>query len=270
MTTTRCGLTDGEITSLAAACGEDVDDLADELARRPWAINDLLSEPDLVDSVLATGSLADSPTPFVLFAVLTRKAADDLLTSTYVNDWIGPRSRLPVFDVEPMQEFVTAPGRVLFMARLLTSMVEPSSAPVPASGCNPWDLVDWLSAVSEDERLHVLRRVGDLSLYIAGVHADAIGSGVLSPEKAEKVGTALGMTSDEILDLSDAGSSSPGLDALEKVGARSYQEARRGAASTPPVVSDIAERIHSARRFLTHLADSYLTPIDPNLPFAAA
>ena len=100
--------------------------------------------------------------------------------------------------------------------------------------------------------------------------ADAIGSGVLSSDKAEKVGNALGMTSEEILGLSDPGSTTPGLDALEKVGARSYQEARRGTSSTPPVVSDIAERIHSARRFLTHLADSYLTPIDPNLPFAAA
>ncbi|MDW3220537.1 MAG: hypothetical protein R8F63_18160 [Acidimicrobiales bacterium] len=260
----QIGLTETEITSLAAACDRDADDLAAELARRPWAIHDLLTDPELVASVLEAETLADAPAPFVLFAVMARVAADDLLASTYVNDWIGPRSRLPVFDVEPVQEFVAAPGRVLFIARLLASMVDPAAAPVPEGGCDPWDLVDWLAAVSEHERVLVLRRVGDLSLYIAGVHADAIGNGVLSQDKAEKVGIALGMNSDEILELCDPGSSTPGLDALELVGARSYQQARRDTAAVPPVVSDIAERIHAARRFLTHLADEFLSPIGPD------
>lgn len=265
----QMGLTETEMSSLAHACGRDTEDLAAELGRRPWAIHDVLTEPGLVETVLEADSLDDAPAPFVLFAVMTRVAADDLLTSSYVNDWIGPRSRLPVFDVEPVQEFVAAPGRVLFMARLLTSMVDPTAAPVPISGSDPWDLVDWLAAVSEDERVLVLRRVGDLSLYIAGVHADAIGNGVLSHDKAEKVGNALGMSPDEIVELCDAGSSTPGLDALERVGARSYQEARRGTATVPPVVSDVAERIHSARRFLTHLADEFLSPERPTDLFAA-
>jgi hypothetical protein len=265
----RLGLTDTEMTCLADACGHDVDELGAELARRPWSIHDLLSEPELVESVLESESITDAPAPFVLFAVLTRLAADDLLTSSYVNDWAGPRSRLPVFDIEPVQEFVAAPGRGLFGARLLASMVDPASAHVPSYGCDPWDLVEWLGAVSDNERALVLRRVGDLSLYIAGVHADAIGNGVLSHDKAESVGTALGMTSDEILELSDAGSPTPGLDALELVGARSYQVARRDTATVPPVVSDIAERIHAARRFLNHLADGYLCPIEPDWPFAA-
>ena len=269
MASTQLGLTAAELASLAAACGEDADELGGELARRPWAIHDLLSDPELVESVLESESVADVPSPFVLFAVLTRLAADDLLTSSYVNDWIGPRSRLPVFDIEPVQEFVAAPGRVLFVARLLASMVDPSAAPVPAGGCDPWDLVEWLAAVGDEERVQVLRRVGDLALYIAGVHADAIGNGVLSQDKAERVGVALGMTADEILELSDPGSPTPGLDALELVGARSYQVARRDTVSVPPIVSDIAERIHTARRFLNHLADAYLTPIEPDWPFAA-
>lgn len=262
-------LTASETRSLAAACKREADDLAEELTRRPWAIHDVLTDPMLVERVLTADSLDDVPAPFVFFAVLTRLAADDLLTSSYVNDWIGPRSRLPVFDIEPVQEFVAAPGRVLFMARLLASMVDPSSTPVPAGGCDPWDLVDWLAAVSEHERVLVLRRVGDLSLYIAGVHADAIGSGVLSHDKAARVGVALGMSDAEILELCDAGSSTPGLDALERVGARSYQEARRDTTVIPPVVSDIAARIHSARRFLTHLADEFLDPGGPTVGFAA-
>ena len=38
--------------------------------------------------------------------------------------------------------------------------------------------------------------------------------------------------------------------------------------TVPLIVDDVARRIHSARRFLTHVADSYLTPIEPRWQFA--
>ncbi|MEM9203954.1 MAG: hypothetical protein AAGC53_20115 [Actinomycetota bacterium] len=262
-------LTGTEVTDLAAACGYDADELAAELARRPWALHDVLSEPDLVDSTVGGDDFSPVTSPFVFFAVVTRLAADNLLTSSYVNDWVGPRTRLPVFDVEPVQEFVAAPGRVLFIARLLTSMVEPVWLPIPASAGNPWDLVEWLSVVSDDDRVLLLRRVGDVSLYMAGVHADALGHGLVSYDKAERVGMALHMSDHEIGALCDPASATPGLDALERVSARSYQECRKAQSTEPPVVSDIAERMNAARRFLTHLADEFLSPLSPNLPFAA-
>lgn len=269
MALNRLGLSDTEIAGLARVAGYAVEELDIELARRPWAIHDVLAAPETVDTVLGFDSLEDSPAPFALFAVLTRLAADDLLTSSYLNDWIGPGSRLPVFDVEPVQEFVASPGRLVFIARLLASMVDPTAAAVPLVGCNPWELVEMVGDIDPDQRALVLRRVGDIALFLAGVHADAIGEGVISEEKAERVGRCLGMTDDEILEMTDPGSTRPGLDALELVCARSYQEARRGATDTPPVVSDVAERIHAARRFLTHLADGYLSPIEPEWPLAA-
>ena len=259
-------LTGTEIAELAAACGRDIEDLTLELARRPWALHDLLSEPELIESVAGSDELEVCASPFVFFAVMTRLAADHLLTSSYVNDWVGPRTRLPVFDVEPVQEFVAAPGRVLFMARLLTSMVEPVWLPVPASAGNPWDLVEWISVLDEDDRGILLRRVGDVSLYMAGVHADALGHGLVSHDKAERVGMALHMSDDEIHELCDPASPTPGLDALERVSARSYQECRRSTTPTPPVISDIAERMNAARRFLTHLADEFLSLHTLSLP----
>ena len=263
------GLSEAEITALAEAADRDPLSLAVELSQRPWALHDLLSEPQVVASILEVDDLDPVESPFVFFAVMTRAAANNLLASSYVYDWAGPQFRLPVFDVEPLQEFVAAPGRVLFMARLLTSMVSPDVGPLPADNTDPWTLVSWLSAVDQPERGALLRRIGDLSLYIAGVHADAIGHGVVSADTAEMVGTALGMTDDEIRSLCDPASAAPGLDALELVGARSYHEARRGADGTPPVVSDIAERMNTARRFLTHLSDRYLSPHTPDLPQAA-
>ena len=263
------GVTDSELDSLARVCGRDADTLRAELSLRPWALHDILSEPDVVEAVMEPTSILDTPQPFALFAVLVRLAADELLQSTYVNDWTGPRSRLPVFDVEPLQEFVCAPGRVLFMARLLTSMVMPTSMPAPIPSSDPWDLLDWLDAVNEAERVVLLRRLGDLSLFLAGVQADAHGDDILSPERAAKAGRTLGMTSDQVLQLTDPASISPGLDSLEELGARWYQEARRSEPTTPPVVGDVAQRIHAARRFLTHLTDSYLAPFQSSWLLAA-
>ncbi len=265
----RIGLSDEELSSLAVASGRSVEDLGSELARRPWAVHDILSDPDTVCAVLEPDSLADTASPFLFFAVLTRLAADDLLASTYVNDWVGPRSRLPVFDVEPLQEFVYAPGRVLFVARLLASMVEPISLPLPIAATDPWELIDWLDSVDEPERVILLRRLGDLSLFLAGVHADSLGDDVLDPIRAEKVGRSLGMTTGEILAMIDPDSTSPGLDTLECLGACWYQESRRMASTIPPIVGDIAERIHTARRFLTHLTDRHLSPLESHWSIAS-
>lgn len=260
------GLTASELTSIAQVCERDVDALRTELSERPWALHDILSEPDLVEAVLEPTSILNTPQPFALFAVLVRLAADELLHSEYVNDWVGPRARLPVFDVEPLQEFVCAPGRVLFVARLLTSMVAPTALPAPVASNDPWELVEWLNAVGDSERVVLLRRLGDLSLFLAGVCADAHGGDGPSPAQAKRIGQQLGMTSAEVLELADPASVSPGLDALEELGARWYQEVRRAEPTTAPVLGDIAQRIHAARRFLNHLTDKYLSPFESLWP----
>lgn len=254
------GVTQAELESLASICKRDTAALRTELSQRPWAIYDLLADPEVVRSVLEPTSIAETPQPFALFAVLVRLAADELLKSNHVNEWIGPRCRLPVFDVEPIQEFICAPGRVLFVTRLLTSMVAPTALPAPVPSTDPWELIDWLDAVDDHDRVVLLRRLGDLSLFLAGVQADAHGDEVLTADQAAKVARALGMTSDEVLELADPGSISPGLDALEALGARWYRAAFRTEPSTAPVVVDVAQRMHAARRFLNHLSDTYLAP----------
>lgn len=261
MASARIGLSDDELCSLARVSGRDPVALADELATRPWAIHDVLADPHTVEAVLRPGSAFDTTSPFVLFAVITRLAADELHGSSYVYDWIGPRSRLPVFDVEPLQEFVDAPARVLFIARLLASMVAPTTDCVPVRTADPWELLDWIDAVDGESRVVLLRRLGDTALFLAGVHADALGTCTVTIEQADKVARSLELNVDAVLDLLDAESASPGIDAMETLGARWYQAARRSTPSVPPIVADVAERIRPARRFLTHLADRYLTPL---------
>ena len=269
MASARIGLSDDELTSLARVSGRDPVTLADDLAARPWSIHDLLAEPRTVEAVLHPDSVFDATSPFILFAVLTRLAADELHGSTYVNDWVGPRSRLPVFDVEPLQEFVDAPARVLFVARLLASMVAPTAACLPVQTADPWELLDWFDAVDGDSRVALLRRLGDAALFLAGVHADALGTKTVSIQQADKVARSLGIAVDDVLAFLDPESLSPGIDAFETLGARWYQAARHCEPSVPPIVADVAERIRPARRFLTHLADRYLTPLDSGAEFAA-
>jgi hypothetical protein len=172
-----------------------------------------------------------------------------------------------VFDVEPLQEFIEDPGRIFFLVRLLESFAVPTPAPVPA---DPFDLSDmalWVDQALPSQRATLLCRLGDLSLFMTGILPDATGSRALPPIEAERLGGTLDMTSEEILQLCDNGSISPGLDALESLGSRWYGSAS-DAGDTPPVVSDVATRFRSARRVLNHVADRFLHEI--NFPWGNA
>lgn len=264
----RLGLSADELTGLARVADRDPAILADVLRRRPWAIHDILAEPAVVEAVLDPPNLTDAVTPFVFFAVVARRAADDLVDQAWVNDWVGPRERLPVFDVEPLREFSMAPGRLLFVARLLSSMVVPTCAALPVATTDPWELVEWVDAVDPADRVEVLRRLGDTALFVAGVHADAVDGEVLAGARVEMVARSLDITSDTVVDHLDLDSATTGPEVLERLGAGWYREARRLEPAVPPVVVDVAQRIASARRFLTHLADSYFPRGDLTVGFA--
>ena len=270
MVADRTGLTEAELTVLAGVVGRDVDELGADLRRRPWLLHELLGAPATVEAVYETDSIGGAATcPFLMFAVLARLAADELHDAAFVNDWVGPRCRLPVFDVESLHEFAAAPARVVYVARLLASFVAPSSLDLPLESGDPWEIVDWLDAVDPDDRTAVLRRLGDLALFCAGVQADANGGRPLDLELAHRLGRSLGLGADELLELVDPGSPTPGIDAFEILGARWYEEARRDGSDVPPIVGDVARRFRPARRFLNHLTDRYLHPFDHVGLFAA-
>lgn len=262
------GLSQGDLATLAGIMGTDPVPLAENLYRRPWSINDLLGEPRVVDAVLARQEKASHiVSPFLLFAVLVHRVADDLRQATYVNDWSGPKSRLPVFDVTPLQEFLEDSGRRLFLTALLASFALPEPPPVPADPFDLTDLARWVDQALPADRLRLLRRLGDLSLFMAGVFPDHNGAKPLRPLDAERLGRTVGMKADELAELCDRARMAPGLDALESLGSRWYGAAASGGA--PPVLSDVATRFRAARRVLNHLADRYLYRIEPNWNLAA-
>ncbi len=263
--------TDADMVALASIVDRDVDDLADELHRRPWHLHDLLTEPETASAVLGGG---DTPVPFVspmlFFAVLVHRAADEVVSAQWVGEWMGPKSRLPVFDVASLVDFIQRPTRLLHLARVLTSFAAPSTSdlPVPVDVLDLDGLVDWLRSVDDDQQSVLLERMGDVALFLAGVCADNTGNHVLSPSDAQRLGRSIGLSAPEVLELIDPGSVSPGLDALEALSSRWYAAAAVQPGCTHPSLTfDLARHIRPARRFLNHLADTHLHPGNAALGF---
>lgn len=256
MTRQRLDLSDEDLSTLARALETDTESLRAEVERRPVSISDMLRRPEVAEAVLDdTTQLTVSPLLF--FAVLIHRSADELAGSEWVDEWVSPGRRLPVFDVEPLLEFTDAPGRLLFTARLLVDFAMPATAPVPADRFDLEDLVDWLDAAEPADQLVLLRQLGDLALFQAGVFPDSAGAATLTAAQAEHLGRSVDMTDDELQQLVDQGSATPGLDALERLSSAWYRAAA-DTSDTTPVLRDVANRIRSARRFLNYVADTYL------------
>ena len=257
-------LPDRDLVALARVMWTTPEVIKDQLERRPWFANDLLRHPEVVDAVIyGKGVCPSDVSPFLFFAVIAHQAADELADADWVADWTGPASRLPVFDVAPVLEFADAPGRLVFIARLLAGFVLPEPLPVPAAHMDLIDLVRWLDAAQPGDRAVLLRRLGDLALFQAGVFPDATGGRVLELVEADHLGRSVGPSSDEVRQLVDPGSVTPGLDALETLGSAWYQAFAEEAQDASPVILDVAARIRPARRFLNHLADNYLNDLTP-------
>lgn len=257
-----------DLEVLARALGADPVALAADLDARPRSLGDVLARPEVLDAVLG----ADSPfdvSARLLFAVLVHQAAESLVSSEWVEEWVGPGSRLPVFDVDPLVEFADAPGRLFFTARLLETFATPTAFPVPVDRLELDDLVDWLDAVEPGDRAALLRTLGDLALFRAGVFPDSAGPVPLSADRAEHLGRSVQLSDDELDHLVDHGSATPGLDALETLSSAWYRAAAECSPATPVLLRDVAHRIRAARRFLNVVADRYLHPLAPPLSFGA-
>lgn len=253
-------LDDHDLIVLSDVLDTPIDEIRADIERRPHHLDDLLATPEVAAALLEGGVDPLRISPRLLFAVLVHRAADELAHADWVADWVGPGTRLPVFDVEPLVEFADAPARLRFVSRLLVSFTAPSPGPIATEPLDLDELVDWLDAVEPAAHTDLLRQLGDLALFEAGVFPDSTGATPLSVVRAEHFGRSLGLSDDELVSLVDPTSPTAGLDAMEVLSASWYQAAADESPATPVLVRDIAHRIRAARRFLTHIADRYLHP----------
>jgi hypothetical protein len=283
-------LTDADLTLLASAAGgpagaggppgafpglpADAD--AGWLRRDPAAIPGLLGDPRVFDAVFGWTDTSAPPrpgqaapvSPFLTFAVAVHRSATELASMGHVAERTGPRQRIPLFDAPALREFLGSPARKLFLAELLASFTRVASGRYRVRGggrtrtrrfseLDPVRLAGLLDGVPEAEKPGVYRRLGDVSLFLAGVFPDyAILYGV-GPSGVARLLRAAQVPAAEQERLATV----PAIELLEQLGARWY----RAACGLAPVrtarldvVADVAGRFQQARRVLNHIADRYL------------
>ena len=158
--------------------------LAEPSPGRP--LTALLSSTEVERLVFGQGATFDPfhvASPFLTFAVAIHRVAERLAGAAYIDEWIGPRQRVPVFAVEPLREVLADPLRRFFFAELLASYTHVTSGSVWTatrrgwrrrrfSELDPVQLAGLLDAAPAVERPGVLRRLGDLALFLTGVFPD--------------------------------------------------------------------------------------------------
>ena len=207
--------------------------------------------------------------PFLLFAVLVHRVVRDLGQATFVEEWVGPRQRVPVFDTGSLREFAADPLRRLFLAELLASYtnVASGSALVKTnrgwrrrrfSELDPLRLIELTELVPEADRPSVFRRLGDLSLFLTGIFPDYAGERLVVERERRQLERALGAAARE------PGERQDGVWLLEQLGRRAYRIAQQGAdrrAAMAGVLAEVSENFAAARRVLNFLTDRYLFPL---------
>ena len=261
-------LTDADLRLLAGVVGLAAGAMA-RLADDPAAIEALLADQRVFEAVFGVTDRGEMVlvSPFLAFGVAVHRAVADLAAMDYLPERSGLRQRIPVFDTPELRDFLGSAQRRLFLAQLLASFTRVASGRYRAAGgrartrrfseLDPVRLAGLLDVVPEDSRPGVYRRLGDVSLFLAGVFPDYSATHALGPVDVSRLLRSARVPVRERDDLAAA----PALDLLEYLGARWY----RAALATAPVrtagldvVGEVAERFRQARRVLNHLADRYL------------
>jgi hypothetical protein len=238
---------------------------------RPLAA--VLSSPELEELVFGAAATLDPRlvvSPFLTFAVAVHRVAERLATATYVDEWVGPRQRVPVFAVEPLRQLLADPARRFFFVELLASythVVSGSTWTATRRGwrrrrfseLDPIQLAGLLDAVPAAERPGVLRRLGDLALFLTGVFPDhtartSLGGPMARAHLLHSAGVAPARVAPDSVDA---------FQLLELLGARWYRLTVRlsPVPGSVDVLAAIAEHFTDARRILNVVTDTYLFPL---------
>jgi hypothetical protein len=238
---------------------------------RPLA--EVLSSPELEDAVFGRTPGSDplrAASPFLTFAVAVHRVTERLAAASYVEEWIGPRRRVPVFAVEPLRQLLADPRRRFFFVELLSSYTHVVSGSIWTATRRGWrrrrfseldvvQLAELADTVPAAELPGVLRRLGDLALFLTGVFPDHTATTTLGRPSAEaRLLRTAGVDPSRV-----APGSLDTFQLLERLGARWYALAvRRSAAPGAVAALDaIAEHFTDARRILNVVTDAYLFPL---------
>lgn len=218
--------------------------------------------------------LDPAASPLRTFGALIARTADDLSALTFVAEWVGPSERVPVFDVASLRDFAGDTDRRIFLAELLASYTHVASGRIWSRTSRGWRkrryseldplwLAELIEAVPDAQRGAVLRRLGDLALFLAGVFPDHVGRHPLEPRHLARITRAIEAHDGPIgvPPVAAGAFREGGVRVLEWLGRVCYRLAERRTVGDPDVLPDVAERIVDGRRFLNLLTDRYLFPL---------
>jgi hypothetical protein len=208
-------------------------------------------------------------TPFLIFAVLIHRVVRDLGQASFVEEWVGPRQRVPVFDTAGLKDFGADPLRRFFLVQLLASYTNVASGSMLVktsrgwrrrrfSELDPMRLIELAELVPETERPSVYRRLGDLSLFLTGVFPDYAAERLIAERERRGLERALRPADREQSEGRD------GIWLLEQLGRRAYRIAQQGADRAAPmagVLGEVSQNFAVARRVLNFMTDRYLYPM---------
>ncbi len=181
------------------------------------------------------------------FRELLNRTVADLQTATFVEEWLGPRRRLPVFDVQVLRDFGARRESRERLADLLTSYVRVASGSVwerrggrwrrrRYSELNPMDLAE----------LGAFGRLGDLSLFLSGVFPEHVSSHPMEPRQVSRLARLLGTAPGEVARAQEP------FWIVEWLGRSAYTRAGEAA---------LGADFRIARRLLNVLTARYLFPL---------
>ncbi len=257
------------------------------LAGVPEAHHDaaLLRDPGIVDRTLASPEAAElllhggdpdpdrepivRASPFLTFAVAVERLREELRGATYVQEWVGPRQRIPLLGADDLRELLEDGQRRVFLAALLSSYTRVASGTVWSatprgprrrrfSELDPVGLAATLDALPEARHPAVHRRLGDLSLFLAGVFPDHTSSRAFRPIDLQRLGRAAAVAGPSGEVLGAALETKGGVGLLDGLGARWYRLAARAQEPSSRMLDAMADRFTEARRALNVLADRHL------------
>jgi hypothetical protein len=188
-----------------------------------------------------------SSSPIDVFRDLIDRTAADLEHASYVEEWLGPRRRLPVFDVQVIRDFTVDPSNRERLAYLLASYVRVASGSIwrrsggrwkrrRYSELNPLDLAE-MGAVG---------RLGDLALFLSGVFPEHVATHPLSGRELGGLSRMLDRSPGELARADEP------FWTMEWIGRMAYSRVGE---------TVLASKFRVARRFLNVLTGHHLYPV---------
>ena len=182
--------------------------------------------------------------PGEVFLEMLEETAGHLERATYVDEWLGPRRRLPVFDVAPLRDFAIQPANRRRLTELLVSYVKVRSGSFWERSGGRWRRRRYSELDPFDlAELGAFGRLGDLALFLSGVFPEHAAANALEPRTLARLARALEAQPGELARTREA------FWLLEWVGRAAYTRAGE---------THLAADFHVARRLLNVLTGRHL------------